>query len=69
MYAIAYGLETVLFLLALSIVFTVELQEDSPHAVRVQVVQHGSESESSGVWTHEWNEVDLRQRSAERMFN
>jgi len=39
---------------------TVEHAEDAEHAVRVEVDQEGSESESSGSWSHAWKEVDRR---------
>lgn len=29
-------------------------------AVRVEITQHGTESESSGSWSHRWTEVDRR---------
>jgi len=37
---------------------TVELADDAPHAVRVEVEQEGTEKESSGSWSHKWTEVD-----------
>src|SRR6185369_6868987 len=38
----------------------VALAEGAARAVRVEVEQAGTESESSGVWSHEWTEVSRR---------
>lgn len=32
--------------------------EEQPEAMRVEIVQEGSENVSSGTWSHQWNEVD-----------
>lgn len=39
---------------------TVEYARDENVAVRVEVDQHGEESESSGVWSHKWTETKRR---------
>jgi hypothetical protein len=40
----------------------VELEEGASVAVRVEVDQQGTESEESGVWSHQWIETDRRSR-------
>ncbi|WP_437668904.1 hypothetical protein [Sorangium sp. So ce131] len=42
------------------VVGTVELAQGADVAVRVEVEQHGTESESSGVWRHLWSETGRR---------
>ncbi|WP_437595734.1 hypothetical protein WMF28_24465 [Sorangium sp. So ce590] len=41
---------------------TVEREQGADVAVRVEVEQEGSETESSGVWSHEWSETDRKVR-------
>ncbi|XXX72489.1 hypothetical protein WMF30_33060 [Sorangium sp. So ce134] len=41
---------------------TVERAQGADVAVRVEVEQEGSETESSGVWSHEWSETDRKVR-------
>ncbi|AUX44375.1 hypothetical protein SOCE26_058390 [Sorangium cellulosum] len=44
------------------VVGTVELAQGADVAVRVEIEQHGTESESSGVWSHLWSETGRRVR-------
>lgn len=44
------------------VVGTVERAQGADVAVRVEVEQEGSETESSGVWSHEWSETDRKVR-------
>lgn len=39
---------------------TVEREEGASVAVRVELEQEGTESESSGVWTHRWTETNRK---------
>ncbi|AUX34239.1 MULTISPECIES: hypothetical protein [Sorangium] len=41
---------------------TVERAQGADVAVRIEVEQEGSETESSGVWSHEWSETDRKVR-------
>ncbi|WP_438037645.1 hypothetical protein [Sorangium sp. So ce128] len=44
------------------VVGTVEREQGADVAVRVEVEQEGSESETSGVWTHQWVETGRKLR-------
>ncbi|WP_438031622.1 hypothetical protein [Sorangium sp. So ce204] len=44
------------------VVGTVEREQGADVAVRVEVEQKGSESETSGVWTHQWAETGRKVR-------